>query len=328
MRRQIARLAVAGLLAPACASPLGGPGLPSTADLINGAAKDFSNASSLEISGSFNQSGYHYTIDMQVTPPSTARVTMSQNNLQLEAVQVGGKVYFRGRDFLAKTVATNPAGPRLAKAIGAGWFTSKDTNLLDMSNFTEASKVKANFFNTLSVKRKDNVGSDGVKTAELAGTDYTLYITETSPHRLVYLRAAKATTLSDVTDAELAFTNYNKDFGIRAPTAAFDLDDHGAWPPLYFRISMDASRCDYPCILSAVFQNEGGTAAAPGPSTITFTLTNKADGSSFGSCTVAIQPDVPNGAQVTKSCSITSAAFRVFTGTYLYNAVIANPAYD
>jgi hypothetical protein len=316
------------VLASGCAIPFVGPSLPSTADLVNGAATNFSSASSVEVTGAFNQSGYQYTIDMQVVPPSTVHLTMQENNIQLEAVQLNGKLFFRGADFLAKQVRTDPAGQRLAKAIGAGWFSSKATNLIDMSSFTDAAKVKANFLNTMAVKRQDTLGSDGVKTAELTGPGYTLNITEVKPYRLVSLRIARVASTPEFTDAELAFTNYNKDFGITAPTTVFDLDDHSTWPPLYFRVSMSPAGCNDPCTLSAVFQNDGGTAGAPAPSTVLFTLANQAGGGLFGSCTTTIRPDVPNGAQVTQSCGISSPALRTFTGTYIYNAVVTNPAYD
>jgi hypothetical protein len=328
MRRKILGLVAAGLLVHGCGLPFTGQRLPSTTELINSATDYFAKASSLEVSGIFNQGGYHYMIDMQITQPDTAHITIVQNNLSIEVVQANGKRYFRGKDFLARVAGTTLAGQRMAKAIGPGWFTSKDANSVDMTAFTDVSKVKANFLNTRSLKRNEIVGSDGVKTAELIGTDYTLYITEPSPHRLVFIRTAKAGSVEQVTDAELAFTNYNRDFGIQAPTRALDLDDHATWPPLYFRVSMSPARCQDPCVLTAVFQNDGGTAGAPAPSTVTFTLTNHADEKAFGTCAVTIRPDVPNGSQVTESCSISSPSWSTFSGTYTYNAVVTNPAYD
>jgi hypothetical protein len=186
---------------------------------------------------------------------------------------------------------------------------------------------------TSSLKRKDNVSTNGVMTAELTADDYILNISEASPYRLVSLRTAAGKTVQKLSDAQLTYTNYNKNFAIQAPTDAIDKNDHSTWPPLYTRVSVNNSRCNDPCILTAVFRNDGGMAGASAPSTINFTLTSKADGSVLGSCNkVPIQPDVANGQTVTECCEISSSAWTAFNAVngnvYIYNAVVDNPAYD
>jgi hypothetical protein len=331
MRRAFGLLMAAGLVAAGCGLPFGGKSLPSTSDLVNGAADGFAKAKGLEINGTFVQNSFNYTIDMQISPPSDAHLTMTQNSLQIESEQVSGKVFYRGRDFVASVLGTSAANQQIAKAVGDRWFTSKSAAPIDLSGLSDPTKVKANFLSTVSVKRKDNVSSSGVNTAELTGDDYILNITEATPYRLVFLRTAPGKTVQEMTQANLTFSNYDKDFAIVAPTNVFDVDDHSTWPPMYVYSSINNSKCDDPCILSADFQNSGGMTGASAPSTATFSLTNKADGSDLGSCKGTIQPDVANGSKVTVSCSITSSAwtaFRVVGGTYIYKVVADNPAYD
>lgn len=322
--RVLAMVMAAGLATAGC----GGQSLPSTSELVNGAADGFGKATGLEITGTFVENSFNYTVDMQVTPPNTAHLTMTQNTLHIESEQVNGKVFYRGKEFVASVLGTTPEDKQIANAVGDRWFTSKDATPIDVSGFSDATKVKANFLNTLSVTRKDNVTANGVMTAELTGADYILNITEASPHRLVQLRTAQGKTVQEMTDATLAFGNYDKDFAIQTPTNVFDVDDHATWPPRYIRTSITNSGCKDPCILSAVFQNDGGMTGAPAPSTIAFTLTNKADGSSLGSCNATISTDIENGKKVTVNCSISGAAWTNFNGTYIYNAVADNPAYD
>ena len=336
MRMRIAVVAAAGLLAAGCGSPFGGQSLPSTSQLVNGAADGFAKATSLEVSGTFTEASASYTVDIQFAPPSTAHLTVTQNNkLRFEGLAVNGKIFFRGRDFIALLLGSGTSDQQLAKAVGDRWFTSsapKDVIPLDVSPFTDASKVKANFLTTLPAKRKDNVTSSGVMTAELTTDDYIVNITEASPYRLVSLRTAQGKTVQQLTDATLAYSNFNKDFAIQTPTDVVDKDNHSTWPPMYTRVSIEHSGCNDPCTLSAVYRNDGGTTGASAPSTVNFTLTSKADGSALGSCKATIQPDVANGQTVTESCSISSSAWTAFNSVngnvYIYNAVVDNPAYD
>jgi hypothetical protein len=193
---------------------------------------------------------------------------------------------------------------------------------------TNFGTIKATFFNTVGLKRADDVVAGGVKSAELTGSGYALDISESAPHQLMSMRTAPGKVVyTNITNLDIAFTNYNKAFTIAAPPGVFDVDDQATWPPLYKRVSMSNAGCDKPCNLSAVFQNDGGTTGASAPSTVTFTLTDT-NGNSLGTCNVAIQPDVPHGGNVTESCSISSAAWSRFGGSYRYNAVPDNPSYD
>lgn len=320
-------LAVAGVLGPACSLPLIGHSLPTTAQLINGAAAGFANATGVEVVGAFSQGTDNYAIDMQVNEPATAHVKVERNSTQIEVIQAGGKVYYRSPDMLNGLLGTTALDRSIEHAVGDRWYTYKDTQLIDLSPFTEPAKVKANFFNTLAVKRKDNVSSSGLMTAELSAQDFVIDITESSPHRLVFLKTAPGKLIQDYSDVHMVFTKYNQDFAIQAPTNVFDIDDHTTWPPLYYRVSINNSRCNDPCVLSAVFQNDGGTSGASSASTVTFSLADSSK-NPLGSCARAISPDVPNGQKVTVTCAISTAAWSRFSGSYYYDATVDNPGFD
>jgi hypothetical protein len=333
MRMRIAIVAAAGLLAAGCGLPFGGQSLASTPQLVNGAADGLAKATGFEVTGAATEEGASYTLDVQLTPPNTNHVTLTQNStLNVESVEVNGKVFYRGRAFIALLLGSGASDQQLAKAVGDRWFTSSSAVPFDTGAFTDASKVKDNFLSTSSMKRKDNVSSNGAMTAELTADDYILNITEASPYRLVMLRTAPGKTVQKLSDAKLSYGNYNKDFAIQTPTDVVDKDNHSTWPPMYTRVSINNSRCDDPCILSAKYRNDGGMTGASAPSTINFTLTSKADGSVLASCKVPITQDVANGQTVTEACSLESSAWTAFNkvngNVYVYNAVVDNPAYD
>jgi hypothetical protein len=326
--RLLAAIGAAGLLAAACALPFGGPSLATTAELINGAAAGFAQASGFEVAGAFDDTTTSYTMDIQFTAPTTAHVFVNKGNLKIELIQIDAKEYYRGKDYLASQVGSDAAAQRLIRAIGDRWFTSKSATPVDLSGFTDAFKLKAGFLTNFAVARKDNVSSGGLMTAQLTAGGYILNITEASPHHLVQVSTTHGTIVDNkYANAKFAFSNYNKTFGIAPPTSVFDIDDKSTWPPLYSAVSIENSRCSDPCVLSAVLRNTGGLTGAPSPSTVTFSLLDSSN-QVLGSCKVAITPDVPNGQQVTESCSISSAAWTNYRSTYTYEAVPDNPAYD
>jgi hypothetical protein len=321
----------AALLAGGCGVlPFGGPHLDTNAQLLNGAIDSLVKASSFEEAGAFSEGAYNFSVDIQFVAPATMHANIQRNGIVFEMTQIDGKTYYRSLDLAALLAASGQSDLRMTHAIGDRWFTSKTAASIDVSGaLTNLSTIKATFFNTIGLKRKDNVVSGGVNSAELSGSDYALDISESSPHRLMSMRTASGKSVyGDFVNLDIAFTNYNKGFDIAAPTGSLDVDDATTWPPLYTRASMSNSHCNDPCILSAVFQNDGGTMGASSPSTVTFTLTDSSSGSLFGSCKVTIQPDVPHGGSVTETCRISSAAWSRFSGSYSYNAVPDNPSYD
>lgn len=332
MRRAVV-VALLAFTAAACGLPFG-IGLPSTSQLINGASDNLSKASGFEVTGKFTSAPDTYQIDLQYQSSGAAHIDITKGATHLELLQSGGKAYYRGKDFVSATAGSDTFGQALARAVGDKWFTSKDATPLDMSGLTDAAKVKSNFLTNLTVNRKDNVSVNGTDTAELSDSKSILNITESQPYQLVRLRTQSGKTVSDMTNADLAFSNYGKNFNISAPTTVFTMDDPTTWPAYYVVTSINLDQCGSdPCTVSAAVQNNGGRASAPAPSIVTFTLTNDSGGAVVGTCKATITPDVANGKSSRVSCSVTGGAWTAFinsagTGYYHVKADTDNPAYD
>ena len=331
--RKLLLTSAAALMIAACGLPFG-LGRASTSQLENGAADNLAKAKSFEAKGTFSESGTSYKFDTEYVAPSTEDVKVTQGNLDYEILQLSGKVYVKGSQYLASVIGNSPEDQSIVKVVADRWYTTKDITPIDTSSITDANKVKANFLTTIADKRSDDVNIDGQQTAELTLSDSIVNITENSPYRLVRLRSVKGKTVNGVSDFDMTFSNYDKDFGIQQPTNVFDFDDPTTWPPLYKVDSVSqktvpgTSSCDDPCVLSAVMENLGGVNGASSPSTVTFSLTSDTDNSSLGTCKVTIQPNHPHGQQFNVSCSIQSSAWTNFSGNYHYAANADNPAYD
>jgi len=319
---------VVSMLAAACGLPFG-LGQATTAQLLNGAADNIANAKSFEMKGNFTESSNNYTMDIeyQSTGPSV-HMDITQGAVHVELLQVNGKVYYKGSDAASSYTGSDAFGKAQAKVIGDNWFTTKDATPIDLSDITNANKVKTNFLTGATYDRKDSVQVDGKDTAELTDADSIVNITESQPYQLVRIRTKAGKDVNGMTDGDLTLTNYNKDFGLSTPTTSYDLDDPSTFPAYYAVLSVNVNQCDDPCRISAVITNKGGTKSGSAPSVLKFTLTSKADNSSLGSCTINITPDFSHGASSTKGCSISSSQWTAFSGTYLYDASIDNPAYD
>jgi hypothetical protein len=324
--------AVVCFLAAACSLPFG-IGQASTSQLVNGAADNLAKASGFEVSGGFTTGSDKYQIDIKYQSSGDAHANVTVGTTSVELIQTGGKVYYHGKDAAAGFVGSDAFGQAEPTAVGDKWFTTTKATPIDMSGFTDASKVKANFLNTISLSRKDDVSINGVNTAELSDSETIINVTESSPYDLVRLRTQPGKSSSDVSDMDIAFTNYNKDFSISAPADALNLDDATTFPPFYQVTAINLSRCNGdPCNVSATVQNSAGSKGASAPSTVTFTATNDADGSVLGTCKSTISPDIANGAKATVGCSITGGAWTAFVngsgGSFHVKAEPDNPAYD
>ena len=328
--RKVLIAAVVCFVAAACSLPFG-IGQASTSQLVNGAADSLAKASGFEVSGKFTTGSNNFQVDIKYQSSGSAHVDVTVGTTHIEAIQSNGKVYYHGKDAAATFVGSDAFGQAQPTAVGDKWFTTSKATPIDMSGFTDASKVKANFLNTLSLSRKDDVTVNGVNTAELSDSETILNVTESSPYELVRLRTQPGKTSDNVSDMDLTFGSYNKDFGISVPTDALNLDDPSTFPPFYQVTAINLSRCNGdPCNVSATAQNEAGTKGASAPSTVTFTATNDADSSVLGTCKASISPDVANGAKATVSCSITGGAWTAFVqngGSFHVKAEPDNPAY-
>jgi hypothetical protein len=68
-------------------------------------------------------------------------------------------------------------------------------------------------------------------------------------------------------------------------------------------LSVDASGCQSPCVVSAVLKNLGGTAPAAARSTVTFTVTDSVSKRVLGKCSIQVATDVGYNATTTVTCT-------------------------
>lgn len=317
------------LMISACALPFG-LGRPSASQLESGAANYLAKAKSFEANATFMDGSKPYNLDIEYAAPSTVHIGGKQGDNDLEMLSYNGKAYFKGQLFL-DTVLADPNAQKLLKGARDRWVTSSQIAPIDTSAISDPSKTKLLLSGAAS-NRQDDVNVNGQNTAELTLPAVIVNITEDSPYRLVRLRSIPGQALGGESHLDVAFSNYNKDFGIQPPSDAFDLDDPTTWPPRYqidavHQQEASQGSCGDPCVLSADMENTGGLNGGPAPATVTFVLT-ASDQSSLGSCKATIQPDRPHGQKFTVSCTIQTSAWTNYAGNYTYGATVDNPAYD
>jgi len=319
----------AALIFSACGLPFG-LGHPSASQLENGAADYLAKAKSFEAKATFLDGPKAYSLDIEYAAPSTVHIGGTQGDNDLEMLSYNGKAYFKGQLFL-NTVLVDPNVQKVLKGARDRWVTSSQIAPIDTSAITDPTKTKLLLSGGAS-NRQDDVTFNGLNTAELTLPAVIVNITEDSPYRLVRLRSIAGQSLGGESHVDVAFSNYNKDFGIHPPSDVFDFDDPTTWPPRYqidavHQQEASQGSCGDPCVLSADMENTGGLNGGPARSTVTFVLT-ASDQSSLGSCKATIQPERPHGQKFTVSCTIQTSAWTNYAGNYTYGATVDNPAYD
>ena len=327
--RKLLLTSVTALVIGACGLPFG-LGHPSTSQLETGAADNLAKAKSFEAKATFLDGSKPYNLDIEYSAPSTVHIGGAQGDNNLEMLSINGKAYYKGQQFL-NTVLADKNAQMVLNGAHDRWVTSSQLAPIDTSSITDATKARLLLSGAAS-SRQDDVTFNGQNTAELTLPAVIANITEDSPYRLVRLRSIAGQALGGTSHLDVAFTNYNKDFGIQPPSNAFDFDDPTTWPPRYqvdavHQQEVSPGSCGDPCVLSADVENTGGVNGASAPSTISFALT-ASDQSSLGSCKATIQPDRPHGQKFTVSCSIQSQAWTNYSGNYTYAATSDNPTYD
>ncbi len=328
--RKLLLISATALLMCACGLPFG-LGRPSDSDLESGAADSLSKAKSFEAKATFLDGSKLYSLDIEYAAPSTIHISGKQGDNDVEMLNYGGKTYYKGRLFLG-TLLSDQNAQTVLKGTDDRWVTSSQLAPIDTSAITDPSKVRLLLSGSAS-NRQDDVTFNGQQTAELTLPAAIVNITETSPYRLVRLRSIAGQTLGGGSQLDVVFSNYGKDFGIQAPSNAFDFDDPTTWPPLYqvdsvAQKEISQGSCGDPCVLSAVIENVGGVNGGAAPSSVTFSLTRDVDQSTLGSCKATISPDHQHGQKFTVGCSIRSADWTNFSGNYHYGAQADNPTYD
>ena len=296
-------LASALLAATACEPPFG-LGLPATRAVENGAVSTLEAARSLEISGTYNDSGQTWSLDVQVLRPDSEHAIVDGPPGKLEAIVLGKEGYFRGQEFLSQHMGSDPISRNLVKAAGSGWWKGSAADAPRLPDLTGGDLFRATFLGSAVTQRTDGLVVDGLSAVELAGPRAEVFISESAPYRLLRVHLRKGVTVDGLMEADLRYRNFERDFGIVAPADVIDFSNLSTLPPIYTVLSVDASRCGSPCVVSALLKNLGATRGAVAPSTVTFKMTDAASGKVVGACRVDVKPDVPYNMTTTVSCTI------------------------
>jgi hypothetical protein len=289
--------------ATACDLPFG-LGLPTTRSVESGAVSTLDAAKSLDITGAYSDSGQTWMLDVQLVRPDVEHAIVDGPPGKLEAVVLGKEGYFRGQQFLSQHMGGDAISRDLVKAAGNGWWKGSTENAPKLPDFTTGSAFQAAFLGSAITQRADNVEIDGVSTVELDGPRAQVFVEATAPYQLVRVHLRKGVTVDGLREADLRYTNFDRDFGIAAPKDVIDFSNLSTLPPIYTVVSVDTSRCGSPCVVSALLKNLGATQGAVAPSTVTFKMADTASGNVIGSCKVEVKPDVGYNGTTTVSCTI------------------------
>ncbi len=279
-------------------------GLPATRALESGVQSMLSSANSFELAGDYTADGTGWTIDMQLTRPATRHVTVKSSTDQVEAIIVGGDAYFRGQAFLAKHLGTDPLSQSIAKAAGNAWWKDTASLVPSLPDLTDGSGFRTNFLGPAVTKRTDHQTVGGVDAVELSGVRADVYIASTAPYELLRVHLKEGVVVDGISEADLRYTNVDRDFGINAPSDVLNFSNLSTLPPIYTVVSVDTSACSSPCIVSAKLKNLGGATGARGPSTVAFTMADPVSEQVIGTCSAVVQPDVGYNATTTVACTI------------------------
>ena len=296
-------------------------GQPTTRALETGAADGLTTAQSFEIIGTYTGPGAvlpvasgartsapspatTWTIDLQLARPDTEHIVVSADNVKLEAIILSSGAYYRGHDFLAQHMGTDPLSQNLVKAAGDSWWKGSSTIVPRLPDFTGGVSFRTTFLGTAVTQRTDHVSVDGVDAVELSGPRADVYIAASSPYRVLRVHLKNGVVVDGISAGDLRYSNFDKDFGIVAPTDVIDFSNLSTLTPIYTVVSVDTSGCGSPCVVSASLKNLGGLRPAKGTSIITFTMTDAATGHALGSCHAPVHPDVGYNSTTSVSCTI------------------------
>ena len=295
-------IALAALLLGGCEAPFG-LDRPTTRSLEQGATASLSQARSFEMKGSYEESSVTWTLDLQLRRPAARHLLLDGGGVRLEALLIGTDTYFRGRDFLAAHVATSARSQQLLQAAGDSWWKGLPGVVPQLPDFTEGTAFAAAFLGSALDRRVDGVTAGGEPAVELSGPRADVYVEAAAPHRPLRIRLRPGVEVDGLSAADFTYGAFDRVPPISAPAGVIDFSDANTLPPLYKVVSVDTSRCEDPCIVSATVQNLGGLQHAAGPSIVTFTATG-ATGETLGTCEVKVIPDVPFSQTATVGCTI------------------------
>jgi hypothetical protein len=302
-----------------------GLGTPSTRSLEGGAEAGL-KGSSFEMAGTYTGAGVSlpvqvasgartsspapapasdttWTIDLQIARPGAQHITVSGTNVKVEAIVIGGAAYFRGHQFLADHMGTDPLSQDLVKAAGNAWWKGSAGQVPQLQDLTDGPTFRATFLGPAVTRRTDHVTVDGVDAVELSGARADVFIAASAPYNLLRLQMNKKVVIDGISDGDFKYSNFGNDFGIVAPTDVIDFSNLSTLPPIYTVLSVDTSGCSSPCVVSALLKNLGGTAAAVARSTVTFTMIDSVSKRVLGTCSAPVTSDVGYNATTTVTCT-------------------------
>ena len=308
----------------ACDLPFG-LGTPSTRALETGAEAGL-RGSSFEMTGTYTGAGVSlpvrtasgarigspppapasdttWTIDLQIARPGNQHIAVSGKNLKVEAVIIGGVAYFRGQQFLADHMGTDPLSQDLVKAAGNAWWKGSASEVPALPDLTGGATFRATFLGPAVTQRTDHVTVDGIDAVELSGARADVYIAAQDPYSLLRVHLNKKVVIDGISEGDFKYSNFGKDFGIAAPSNVIDFSNLSTLPPIYTVLSVDTSGCLSPCVVSALLKNLGGMTAAAARSTVTFTMTDSVSKRVVGTCSAQVTADVGYNATTTVSCT-------------------------
>ena len=316
--------AIMFLTASACSNPLEVASLPSTRALEGGAGDSLTNAKSFEITGDYTEEGSRWSIDAQIVPPNTEHVILTGSNVQLETIVIGGSAYFRGQQFFAQHTAGDANTQSLVRAAGNTWWKASSAGLARLPDFTDGQSFRSTFLGPVASRRVDHLVVGGQPAVDLAGVRGDVYIAASPPYQPLGVHLNRRVFVDGLSDADIWYTNFNKDFAITAPQDVIDFSNLSTLPPIYFVTSIDTSGCGSPCVLVAQLKNVGGRGNAKAPSSVLFTVTDAASGNSVGTCSATVAPDVGYNATTSVSCTIGNLDFQNLNAAVVA-ATVDNP---
>lgn len=295
-------------------------GQPTTRALEDGAAASLDAAKSFRISGSYtdqattltapassartNPAGARVGVDLEFVRPSTAHVVVSAADVKLEAIVLGSDAYFRGNQFLSQHMGSDPVSRNLVRVAGNAWWKGSAGEVPRLPDLTDGKSFRSTFLGTAVTQRTDHVSVNGLDAVELSGPRADVFIASNPPHRVLRLHIKNGVVVDGISDGDLRFDNFDRDFQIAAPSDVIDFSNLSTLPPIYTVVSVDTSGCGSPCAVLALLKNLGGVSGAQAPSTITFTVTDSASGQALGSCQVQVQPDVGFNSTTKVACTM------------------------
>jgi hypothetical protein len=300
-RTLVAAAAVVALAA--CDLPFG-LGSPTIRALNSGAADGLDAAGSFRIAGAYREEATQWKIDLELARPRTEHVLLSSATFSLEAIITDHGSYFRGRQFLAANMGSDPYSQSLVQAAGDAWWTGLTAPAPVFPDFTSGSGFRATFLGTAVSSRTDHVSVGGVPAVELSGRRADVFISDAPPYRVLRVHMYPGAVVDGISHADFTYADYGRDFGIAPPSGALDFADQSTLPPIYTVINVDTSACGSPCVVAASLKNLGGKTSSRGPSVVTFTMTDPQSNSVLGKCTALVQPDVGHSATTTVSCTV------------------------